>query len=161
MTFPSASPEVIYDLARARFDHQLSAVDSIDAKLAGFFGIGSALLGIIAAVYAIKPDAFKGGGWVVLGLALIVFIVLSTICLAGMRPRKWQTGPVMQEVYNDHIKLADAEIKWRVTSALLRQHELNRSTYDTKVKSAKASPVLLAILAGLMVAAVIHVAIQG
>jgi hypothetical protein len=161
MRFPPANPEVIYDLARGRFHQQLSAVDAIDTKLAGFFGIGSALLGIIAAIYAIKPDAFKAGGWLVLLLALIVFVLLVAISLAGMRPRGWETGPVMAEIYDDHIRYSDAEIRWRATGTLIRLYKKNKATYDKKVSSAKASPALLALLAGLMVAAVVHVAFQG
>jgi hypothetical protein len=62
--------------------------------------------------------------------------------------------------YN-HIRYSDVEIKWRATGTLIRLHKKNKATYDKKVNSAKASPALLAVLAGLMVAAVVHVAFQG
>jgi hypothetical protein len=62
MDFPASDPELMYDLARARLDRQLGVVDSIDAKLSGFFAAGSALLGIVAAIYAIRPSTFEWSG---------------------------------------------------------------------------------------------------
>jgi hypothetical protein len=161
MAFPPANPEVIYDLARGRLDSQLSAIAAIDSKLAGFFGIGSALLGVVAAIYAIKPDVFKTGGWLVLGLALLAYVALSAVALGGMRLRDWKTGPQMEDIYDDHIHYGEAEIKWRVTSTLLKLHKKNKAAYDEKVGAAKWSPRLVAILAGLVVAAVVNVTSQA
>ncbi len=148
----------MYDLARARLDGQLSAVAAMDSKLAGFLGVGSALVGIIAAIYAIRPDTFKAGGWAFLLVAFVVYGLLSIISLAGMRPRGWSTAPEMEAIYNDHIHFGETEIKWRATSTLLRLHKKNKATYDEKASAAKWSSILVMILTGLVVAAAVTVA---
>jgi hypothetical protein len=161
MAFPPADPEVMYDLARGRLDSQLAAISAIDSKLAGFFGIGSALLGVVAAIYAIKPDIFKAGGWELFGMALVAYAVLSVISLAGMSLREWKTGPQMEAIYNDHIQYGEAEIKWRATSTLLRLVKKNNAAYDEKANAARWSPILVVILTALVVAAAVDVAFQG
>jgi hypothetical protein len=160
-TFPPRDPEVFYDLARARFDRLIGAVDSMDAKLAGFLGVGSALLGVMAALYAIKPDSFKAGGWLVLAVSLVAYAFLAAYSLAGMRVRRWDMGPEMEEIYNDHIHYSQSEIKWRASGTLQRLANNNKAAYEEKAGAAKWSPILLAVLAGLMVAAAVTVALQG
>jgi hypothetical protein len=161
LAFPPADPEVMYDLARNRFDSQLAAVESLDAKLAAFFGVGSALLGIVAAIYAIKPAAFAAGGWLVLALAMIVYVALAAACLAGMAPRVWDVGPAMEAIYNDHKNFSPTEIKWRASGTLLRLANQNKVLYDQKAGKASLSPILLAVLGGLVVASAVQVGFQA
>jgi|ERR1700674_167964 len=158
MAFPPADPSVIYDLARARLDGQLSAVAAMDSKLAGFLGVGSALVGIVAAIYAIRPDTFKAGGWEFLLVAFVVYGLLSVTSLAGMRPRGWSTAPDMEAIYNDHIHFGEADIRWRATSTLLRLHKKNKVAYDKKARAAKWSSILVVVRTGLVVAAAVTVA---
>jgi hypothetical protein len=161
LAFPPADPEVMYDLARSRFDSQLAAVDGIDAKLAAFFGVGSALLGIIAAIYAIRPAAFPAGGWLVLELAVIVYVILAAACLAGMAPRVWDVGPAMEAIYNDHVNRSPTEIKWRASGTLLRLANKNQALYEQKAVMANLSPILLAVLGGLVVASAVLIGLQA
>jgi hypothetical protein len=161
MTFPSTDPDVIYDLARARFDRQLTDVDGLDAKLSGFFAAGSTLLGIVAAIYAIRPQTFQWGGVVVLSLAVLVWALLAAACLFSLGPREWQTGPKMDQVYDDYLKYEQKEIKWRVVGTLLRLHKTNAPRYKAKATMALWSPLLVAAESGLVVSAAVMVALHA
>jgi hypothetical protein len=133
----------------------------MDTKLAGFFGVGTALVGVIAALFAIKPDAFKAGGFLALAMAVLLYAALAVICIIGMRVRLWDIGPEMEDIYNDYTHYDEAEIKWRATFTLLQRHFTNKGPYDSKTAMAKSAPLLLVILAGLTVATTVYVAVQG
>ncbi len=62
MAYPDKDPEVLYDLALTRLERQLASADAIDVKLGIFFAGGTALIGILAAAFALNPKAFRGGG---------------------------------------------------------------------------------------------------
>ena len=160
-TFPPTDPDVMYDIAKDRFDRQLGAVDAMDAKLAAFFGIGSAILGITAAIYAIRPDAFRAGGWIVVGLALIAYGVLTIVSLHGIKPRNWDIGPDMEDIFHDHVNFGKADVKWRVAFTMLRLHDRNQATYADKAWVATWCPILLVVMAALLVAASVQVAVLG
>lgn len=162
MKFPSTDPEVIYDLARARFDRQLTSVDGLDAKLSGFFAAGSALLGIVAAIYAIRPQTFRWGGVIVLTLSAFVWALLAAACLFSLKPREWESGPKMEDIYEDYVKgFGSDEIKWRTVSTLMRLYKTNVPSYNAKTTMALWSPVLLMAESGLVVAAAVMVAVHA
>ena len=58
----AANYELVYDLARANLDAQLSNADAIDTKIGGVVGVSTALVGILAAVLALKPTAIHDDG---------------------------------------------------------------------------------------------------
>jgi hypothetical protein len=161
MTFPATDPDVIYDLARGQVDTQLAAVDGLDAKVSGFYAAGSTMLGIVAAIYAIRPQTFEWGGVVVLSLAVFVWALLAAACLIGVGSRKWQMGPKLDQVYDDYLNFGEREIKWRAVGTLLRLYKMNVPAYNTKTTIALWSPVLLAAESGLVVAAAVMVALHA
>jgi len=161
MAFPATDPDVIYDLARGRVDSQLAAVDGMDAKVSGFFAAGSTLLGIVAAIYAIRPQTFEWGGVVVLSLAVLIWALLAAACLVGLGTRRWEMSPRLDQVYDDYLKYGEREIKWRAVGTLLRLYKMNVPAYKLKTTIARWSPVVLAAESGLLVAAAVMVALHA
>ena len=161
LDFPQGDPELIYDLAGTRLDRQIGAVDSIDAKLSGYFAAGSALLGLVAAIYAIRPSTFEWSGAAVLAATVLLWASLATFSILGLRPRKWKSGPEMKDVYADYMKYGDRDIKWRTVGTLLRLHKENSPGYETKVTTAYWATGFLALEAGLVELAAVLVAVQG
>ena len=160
MNYPPAKADVFYELARDRFDRQLNAVDAMDAKLATFLAIGSGLVALLAAIYAIRPGNFLWAGAVVLALATVVYAALAIAALSAMRPREWNDGPSMEDVYKDHITYTEGEIMWRAAHSLVAFHKTNADAYAPKARIASWCPFLLLLELALVVAGAVLAAVS-
>ncbi|MHB8589888.1 MAG: hypothetical protein ACYDA0_13730 [Candidatus Dormibacteraceae bacterium] len=160
MNYPPAKADVFYELARDRFDRQLNAVDAMDAKLATFLAIGGGLVALLAAIYAIRPGSFLWTGAAVLALATVVYAALVIATLSAMRPRQWNDGPCMEDVYQDHITYSEREIMWRAARSLIAFHKMNADAYAPKARIASCSPFLLLLELALVVVGAVLVAVS-
>src|ERR1700692_2992035 len=89
-----ANYELVYDLARANLDAQLSNADAIDTKIGGVVGVSTALIGILAAVLALKPTAIHDDGtrWLAL-LAMGGFLIVLAWGFFFIPFPNWSVGP--------------------------------------------------------------------
>jgi hypothetical protein len=54
-----SDPAAIYELSRDALALQLQAADGLDAKVATLMAVGSALLGVMAAVLVVRPQSHE------------------------------------------------------------------------------------------------------
>jgi hypothetical protein len=158
--YPDAGPEVMYDLVRAQLDRLLSFNDALDTKLGVYFGIGSAVIGALAAVYVINPHALTpttGGIVLVVGAGL--YLQLAIICLSLMWPRKWDTEPDIDAVYARYARHSADEIKWTTTHDYAVYCKRNLTRYTAKAKRGRWAPILLLAETGVLVLAALAVAL--
>src|SRR5437660_3325901 len=99
--YPERDPDVYYDLARERLAVQLETLDAIDNKVGLLFSTSSALLGILAAVFALKPDRLGLLEYVALGAFVALYLVVCWQSERAYRCRDWNTGPDVQQVYRE------------------------------------------------------------
>src|SRR5258708_16355420 len=102
--YPDKDPAVMYEMARDTLEKQLGSIDSLDAKLGAFFAVGSGLVGIVAALFAVKPNGFRYGLAIVVGVACI-YAALAAGCLIGMWPLRWVGGALLAGVFSDDPSL--------------------------------------------------------
>ena len=128
-------PGIWYELSKDALDRQLSFVDAIDAKVGGLFGSGSALLGILAAVYALKPDAVKGRQTAFLVASAILYGIVALASIGTLMKRKWGTGPEVRalESLAELDGYTDNQIRWTAASTYLDDMERNEVWYGFKV----------------------------
>lgn len=134
--FPNRSPDLFYDLARERLSTQLGTIDALDNKIGLLFSLGSALLGIIAAVFAVRTDDFGAAPLALLSAAGLAYCFVAYNGLRGYLHRDWNVGPRLDEVWADQwSKRDDAVLKWRAATAMWSDYEANVAAQEAKEKA--------------------------
>jgi hypothetical protein len=95
--FPAADPRLVFELARDRLTCQLGQLDALDSKIVGFLGLGSGLLGVLAAFVALREDAPIEGALTLIALAGVVYGALVVASLRAYWPRSWEIGPSLDQ----------------------------------------------------------------
>jgi hypothetical protein len=146
-SFPDRDPGIWYELSKDALDRQLSFADAVDAKLGGFLGSGSALLGILVAVYALKPDAVKQTQTSLLILSSIFYGVLALASLAASMGHRWGTGPKVRALESDAQDrgYTDNQIRWKAAATYLDDMERNECWYTLKVWGLAVTVIFLVL----------------
>lgn len=133
-------PSVMVDLTKDQLDHQLSAVDAVDAKLGTILSTGSTVLGIVAAVLALRPfvstqpQPFSLAHWLVLGLTLLTYLILAIVSVIELWDRTWNIGPRPRDVEPDFRHEAPKEkILWGLAARYNADYELNAKRLARKI----------------------------
>ena len=77
---------------------QLQDVDAIDSKIGLAFTTSTALLGILAAVLALKAGKFDPVSYATVAASVLVYLYISRKAWIGYRIREWWTGPERKQV---------------------------------------------------------------
>jgi hypothetical protein len=146
-TFPDRDPGIWYELSKDALDRQLSFVDAIDAKVGGLLGSGSALLGILVAVYALKPDAVKETQTALLVVSAILYGILALASIAVLMKHRWRTGPKVRAMESDADErgYTDIQIRWKAASTYLDDMEKNECWYTFKIWGFNAAVTCLVL----------------
>jgi hypothetical protein len=145
--FPDRDPAIWYELSKDALDRQLSFVDAIDAKVGGLLGSGSALLGILVAVYALKTDAVKQTqiSWLI--GASIFYGVLALASFVTLMRHTWGTGPSVRTLEGDARDrgYTDSQIRWKAASTYLDDMERNETWFGVKVWGLRVTVTFLVL----------------
>src|SRR3990172_1101067 len=95
-----SDPKILLDIARERLQIQFAFFDSLDTKAATLFAAGSALLGILAAVFAIREE-FDITSLVVMSVAAGAYVFLVIGVAATHWPRHYDVGPQLESIWDD------------------------------------------------------------
>ncbi len=135
--YPQVSPELMLSIARERLERQLSFIDSLDTKLATLFATGGALLGILAAVLALRPSEAGTGGWIALGFAGAAFAVIASCATAQLGPRSLNVGPDIDRLWEAHFEQGEHLLGWTTATDYLSYFEENLPAYSAKVAAVR------------------------
>ncbi len=125
-------PQVLLDLVQAQLATQLAFVDAVDTKLGLFLSVGSGLLGILAAVLALRTHPQAGAGIWTLGAAGIAYLVLAAASGSGLASRSWDLGPEPREVEPDIGRVPLHAVKWGMTARFNEAYEANQAALERK-----------------------------
>src|SRR5688572_9297743 len=115
--YPDRDPQMFYELARDRHASQAALLNALDNKLSVLLSASSALIGILIAVYALRPDAFDTWPLVLLSASAAAWLLLSAFALCTIWPRRWEFGPKLSGIFNDQFSQKDdATLKWFAAS---------------------------------------------
>lgn len=159
--YPDRDPQLFYELARDRHAGQAALVDSLDSKLGLVLSGSSALIAILVAVYALRPDAFNGLELILVAASAGAWLSLTGVALHGLWHRGWRGGPQLQRVFDLYFSEDERKLKWRVANVYWHDYSANRHHVDRKDKALTWVLRLVVIQTGLLVAALCLVAATG
>src|SRR6266511_684895 len=97
--YPERDPDLFYELARDRLSVQLEAIDAVDNKMGLLASLASALMGILAAVVALRGRSLDTAEIVVILLSALVYLRISYYAIRAYFSRSWKTGPTLKNVW--------------------------------------------------------------
>src|SRR3990172_527029 len=104
-----SDPKILLEILRERLRIQFAFYDTLDAKAATLFAAGSALLGILAAVFAIREE-FGQSSLLVMSVAAVPYFVLVLTLAATHWPRYQDVGPKVEAIWDDFQLREDKEL---------------------------------------------------
>jgi hypothetical protein len=139
--FPDRDGRVFFDLARDRLNEQLETLDAIDSKIALLFSTSTTLVGILAAVLALRPGSFDTVSYILVGVSMLCYGVASWHAWRGYRARVWKYGPNLTEVWRaltDEGGLTDHQIEWSVANDIRLAYVENSAKVKAKADALDA-----------------------
>jgi hypothetical protein len=136
INFPERDPQLFLDLTKGRLDAQLSIIDSVDNKLGMLISLGSALMGILVAVFAVRgSQKFGASEYAVLSVSGACYLTVAALTTIGYFGRKWDIGPALDEVWEDLYKPGDDDLlKWRLAVDYWHYYRSNGAAQRLKAK---------------------------
>lgn len=160
--YPDSDPQVFYELARERLAIQLDSLDAVDNKIGLLFSTSTALLGILAAVLALKRNTLGSGDYVALGASVAVYVLISWQSERAYRCRSWSTGPILKDVWRRYKRAGEGKhpkIQWEIANQLRIDIENNRPAVNLKLDALQlilpsviAQSLILVLTLGLVAA---------
>lgn len=142
---PDQSPELPYEIATRALDRQMESIDSLDAKTMNVVIIAVAMIALLAAVLALRPEALTGAttGWFIAALVALGMVVLcAAIAVAS---RQWFTGPKAQDIISDFRRgIDEPTARWKATRCLIGSVDENQRLIRLKGNLLRASFALFA-----------------
>lgn len=133
---------VACELVEHRLTILWSAIDAIDTKTNITLGFASTILVLLAGFYSLGSRAWPLLSLVMLGLALVAYIVLAFLSVLAYRIKAWSYRPDVNTLLKhcENEKYSIAEIKrWVAT-------ECNSSYYDNLDKVKKKATLVNSVL---------------
>ena len=139
--YPDRDPDLFYALARDRLSAQLETIDAVDNKIGLLVSLASALMGILAAVVALRGHSF---GWLeiaLMGLSALTYLFVALKAFEAYRARRWKTGPNLVQVRKALLGHdTDRLVGWQIANTLKEAYEINADPLSVK---ARVLPLLL------------------
>jgi hypothetical protein len=163
--FPDRDPSLFYDLAKDQLGTQLATIDALDNKIGMLVGLGSALLGIVAAVFALTASAsgepISTPQACTLAATGVAYAFVAYWGVKAYFCRNWNIGPKLQQVWDDLLGDAtDERIRWGVANSNWAFRERNLKAENTKADALTGIFVAVVIQAALVGAALALVALE-
>src|SRR5689334_14736737 len=98
--YPPRDADLFFELARDRLATQLENIDAVDNKIGVLVSLASALMGILAAVVALRTDSLDGLEITVIGLSALTYLVVAFKSFEAYRAQRWKTGPNLRQVWD-------------------------------------------------------------
>jgi hypothetical protein len=158
--YPNRDPQMFYELARDRHATRAASLQALDNKLSFFLSSSSALIGILVAVYALRPNAFHVLGLTFLSISIAAWALLTIAVLTAYKPRPLKSGPKLPNVFALHFgEDSDARLKWRVANTFWHDYNNNKKHEDQKALALSVALGLFVTQTVLLLATLLVVAV--
>lgn len=149
-----SDPRLVLEVVRNRVQNQMSSIDSLDAKIGAVFAGGSGVIGLLAAVFALRDLALGKAELWTLSVALTAYAIM---CLGGLAawPRRWEIGPDADWVWRESQSLGAEEFIAALISSYMSNWKNNKPWLQAKVWALRVGLVALLIATGCLVAGVV------
>lgn len=131
--FPKNGAQLFYELARDRLANQLEHVDALDNKIGLLVSLASGLMGILAAVFALRANPLDGADIAMIVLATLAYLTAAVLGIRAYFSRSWDLGPDLRETWDVLWREDDDDlVKWILATAFWRYYEDNRTGQQSK-----------------------------
>ncbi len=158
--YPDRDPQMFYELARERHAAQAETLSVLDGKLGLLLSTSSARLGILVAVYALRPSAFDATAKTLFVASGAAWVVLAAFAVHALWHRPWKSGPLLQKVFNLHFSEDEDRLKWRVANAFWHDYNHNQGHEERKARALHWALRLFVLQTALVVVALFLVAMS-
>jgi hypothetical protein len=131
-------PGLILDVARDRLARQLATADSLDSRGGVVFAVGSALVGILAAIVVLRPVPNWESSAALWGAVAAYFALTGTLLFAFW-PREWEDGPSEDHVAVEWKNSTNHQAALMVARTLSDARKSNQVHVDRKVTGLSVS----------------------
>jgi hypothetical protein len=135
--YPKRDGRAILDVARDRLGIQLDTLDAIDGKVALMFSTSTTLVGILAAVLALRSGKFDTVSYILLGVSVLAYVRVSVVAWRGYRAQTWKAGPDLKKLWRfaSESELTDHQLDWLVANHLRLDYKKNGPAVTAKSKA--------------------------
>ena len=159
--YPSRDPQPFYDLVTYRLATQHATITALDEKIAQLFLLATALLAILAGVFAVD----RSFDWEQIVLALIALAAYGFVVdrsVTAYRERTWDVGPSLKQVWDQMWnEQSDSVIRWSIAAALWKAHSNNIKSVQEKADALPGIRRGVLIQTALVIAALVLVAVEA
>ncbi|MGA9920079.1 MAG: hypothetical protein WBR23_02310 [Candidatus Dormiibacterota bacterium] len=131
-----ADADLLLATAKEALSDQLETIDAADAKLGMAFAAGSAVVGLVAAVVALRPHEWAD--WERAAVVVTVLLYLAVVALAGIAvlPKTWRAGTDLEWLWNESKDDNDPRrLRRRMASGYMNDLECNAKRLGGKNKA--------------------------
>jgi hypothetical protein len=147
---PPTDPSVMIDTTREQLSLQLGFIDAIDAKLGVYLGIGSALIGLLAAIASVQSKDPQVWGLRAIWLTGFVYVVLVAITMIGMWARGWKAAINTRLLYADQFDRTANASGWALVNTYEAAFRGNVPAYNLKALMIRLAPICLVVQTALL-----------
>ncbi len=135
--YPDRDGRLFVDLARDLLGTQLETLDSIDGKIALLFTTSTTLVGILAAVLALRGGNFDTVSYILVGVSVVAYLRGSWSAWKGYRAERWRAGPDLRQVWNLYTESdwTDHQLEWLLGNRLRLDYVKNSPAVEIKTKA--------------------------
>lgn len=160
--YPPRDPGLYLAVAKERLDSQMAFVDALDSKIGLLVSVASGLLGILAAVFALRSvqaeSTASAPEIVTLVLAGCAYLVAASSGLGAYFLRSWKTGPPLPQTW-DLMWGSDGDqlVGWKLGNIYRLSYEQNQANHRRKSNAVRVlfiAVVIQSLLAALALALV-------
>jgi len=146
---------LLLDVAREQFQIQQSFIDALDTKIATMFAVGSALLGLLAAVFAVRPDEFDHDALAVVVTAGSFYALLTLAAVSALWVREFSTGPTLPSIWEDAQLTPEEEFVPKLVADYSAARRANDKLHNLKVWATRAAIICVVAETATLVAALV------
>lgn len=135
-TEPPAKPQdasVYLEAVRDKIQLLSSVDDALNAKLSTLFAGGTAVIALVAALFALKPSSLQGHDAAVLAGAIAIYVRLAALVGFAIFPTTFPTGSDLAELRTDALRSEPPNaMRWGNADRLLDNSKRIRKRVDKK-----------------------------
>ena len=153
-TFKDDNGSIILEMARQQLQTQLAFAQALDAKIGSMFAAGSALVGLLAAVFALQKSQTLGEPErALLVVALVAFAIVFLGSFLAVWVKTWEAGPEIETAFKDGQELSKDQFIGRQISSYMDEYERNSGKKTFKAWALRVSQLAVTAEVGCLAAA--------
>jgi len=149
-----SDPRLLLDLARERLQRQLSFADSLDSKIAMLFAVGSALVGLLAAIFSLQPEEFGRAAIVIVSICLLAYALVTIVAAVANWPQLWRIGVSIDWAWDRSQEVGEEVLLPELISGYMDYWRKNSASNRKKARLLRAVFVAILVETLCLVAAV-------